>query len=312
MNFQRLSAWFLKDSGKQFVFGCAVATSIGIGCIQILPNTFFLDKYMEIIRLYQNGFTVPLSRPLLERFKKAMDLLEIEEVDKKQFQPFMGCGFDIFSTGTVYSQFGAAIGLPVNYTYIDDDHIEKARIKVLDHSVAWETDDGERLLRSLIVSENAQIYAIAREIQMRQTPKYFIDLIASMGMFMGAYSVGNHMNNKYNLFAKSRFVRFILYGLLGSFAFVSYLFIKDANQLYFENKIDTFLKNKSPVFQEGGKEFYDSILNRNIALRSIMGKVGEYHYTTAGNENYTFRQKHLPLVQRKAFFAESRLPLQSV
>ncbi|KAK5642533.1 hypothetical protein RI129_008700 [Pyrocoelia pectoralis] len=312
MNFQRLSAWFLKDSGKKFVFGCAVATSVGIGCVQIFPNTFLLDKYKEIIHLYKNGFTVPVSRSLLERFNKALELLEIDEIHHKQFNPFMTCGFDILSAGTYYSHFGVIIGLPINYTYIDVEHIEKSKIKILDQGVAWETDEGDRLLKSLAVSENAQIYAIAHEIQMRQTPKYFSDLFSSMGLFIGAYSVGNHMNKKYNLYGRSFGLRLCLYGLIGSFALVNYLFIKDATQVYYEKKTDEFLKSKSPVFQEGGKEFYESILNRNKALRSIMGKVGEYHYTLMGNENYGFRQKHLPLVQRRAFFEESHLPLQSV
>ncbi|KAF5288289.1 hypothetical protein FQA39_LY04057 [Lamprigera yunnana] len=302
MNLQRFGAWLLKKQGKQFVFGCAVATNIVIGCCHILPNTFLLEKFKLVVHLYENGVTMPVPRPLLERFKKTVDLLEIKEKDKQQFQPFMVFGLDVFSAGTFFGTNGVAIGLPINYTYIDKDFVDKSNIKVLEHTVQWETDEGELLLKSLHVPDTAQMYVIAREIEMRQTPKYFIEVITSLMSFTCAYGAGSYLNERFNLYAKARSTRLMLYSVLGSVAVVSYLFIKDMSQLYYENKIDKYLKNKSPVFQEGGKEYYKYVLNRNIALRILMGKVGEKKFSPSGNENYLLRQKHLPLVQRKAFF----------
>lgn len=172
----------------------------------------------------------------------------------------------------------------------------------MDNSVPWETEEGKLLLKSLILSEKAQMYAMAREIQIRQTPKYFIDLFSSVTAFIVAYGVGNNLNTKFNLYTKPRPVRFIMYGLLGCFALSNYIFITDFTQLYYEKQIDEYLKNKNKIFKEGGKEFYESTLNRNIAFRKLMGKVGESNYTSLGNENYMIRQKHLPLLQRKDFF----------
>lgn len=80
---------------------------------------------------------------------------------------------------------------------------------------------------------------------------------------------------------------------------------KDALQGFYEEKVDRELKALNPVFAEGGKVFYEKLLERNKALRVLMGKEGESTYTVTGNENFFLRQKHLPLVQRKAFFEES-------
>jgi len=302
MSFRSFGSWLLTDTGKSFVFGCAVATSSTIACLHIVPHTFLLDKYREIVQLYKKGFSVPVSKPILERFQKTLDLLEIGEVEKKQFKPFMVYGFDIFSAGTYYSRFGVAVGIPINYTFIDTDVIDKSGIQIMEHSVPWEMEEGRMLLKSLSLSEKAQMYAMAREIQMKQTPKYYTDTFGAVASFIAAYGVGIHLNTKFNLYAKPRSIRFLMYGLLGAFGYCNYVFIKDFSQLHYEQKVDEDLKNKNPIFKEGGKEFYKYILNRNIALRKLMGKVGESNYTPLGNENYLIRQRHLPLVQRKAFF----------
>ncbi|KAK4877135.1 hypothetical protein RN001_009641 [Aquatica leii] len=304
MSFHRFGSWLLKESGKKFMYGVAAATSVTIGCLHIVPNTFLLDKYKDVVHLYKNGFTVPVPRPLLERFNKAIDLLEIKEQDRKQFKPFMVFGFDIFSAGTFFSHYGVIIGLPDNFTYIDSDYIDKTKIQLLESSIPWESDEGILLLKSLAMSDIGQIYAIAREVHMRQSPKYFIDFLSSVSLFILAYGAGTHCNARYNLYAKPRFVRIVLYGMLGLFAYLNYIFVKDASQLYYERKTDEYLINKSPVFKEGGKEFYENILNRNRALRTLMGKLGEHNYSPMGNENYFIRQRHLPLVQRKAFFED--------
>ncbi|KAF5280546.1 hypothetical protein FQR65_LT00297 [Abscondita terminalis] len=305
MSFHKFGAWLLKESGRSFMFGVAAATSVTIGCLHIVPNTFLLNKYQDVMHLYKNGFTVSVPRPLLERFNKAVDLLEAN--DKKQYQPFMVFGFDIFSAGTSYSRFGVIVGLPDNFTYIDKDYIEKSKIQLLESSIPWETEEGNLLLKSLTMSDLGQIYAIAREIRMRQTPKYFIDVISSIAMFTVAYGAGSYCNSRFNLYTKSRIIRMTMYAALGTLAYLNYIFVKDTSQLYYERKTDEYLINKSPVFREGGREFYESIINRNIALRSLMGKLGEHNYSPMGNENYFIRQRHLPLVQRKAFFENSRL-----
>jgi len=243
-----------------------------------------------------------VTKPILDRFNRTLDILQIKDVDKKQFKPFMVYGFDIFSAGTFFSRYGVIVGVPINFTYLDVDVIDKSGIRILEHSVPWELEEGKQFLKSLTLSEKAQMYAMAREIQMRQTPKYFADTFGSVAAFIVAYGVGNRLNERLNLYAKPRSVRFVLYSLLGSFALWNYIFIKDFSQLHYEKKVDEYLINKNSVFQEGGKEFYEKILLRNRALRKLMGQVGESNFTPLGNENYIIRQRHLPLVQRKAFF----------
>lgn len=81
-----------------------------------------------------------------------------------------------------------------------------------------------------------------------------------------------------------------------------YFMMKDVSQFTIEKRIDEALKKANPIFEEGGKEYYTKIIERNQALRKLLGKQGEIQYTALGNENHFLRIKHIPLVQRKEFF----------
>lgn len=175
-------------------------------------------------------------------------------------------------------------------------------------SVIWESDAGKQLLESLVVPENGQIYAIAKEIKLRNSFKLYLDTIYATLACMLAYGGSTKLNEKLNLYNKPRQMRFIGYALMAMFSAGNYIMIKDFTQNYYEEKIDRELKELSPVFAEGGQQFYSQILERNKALRVLMGKEGENVYTVLGNENFIFRHKHRPIVQRKAFFEEKSTP----
>lgn len=95
-----------------------------------------------------------------------------------------------------------------------------------------------------------------------------------------------------------------MYGLVGLFGFGVYSFCKDYTQVQYDQSVDKELSEKNPIFVEGGKEFYEKSVSRNIALRKLMGRFGEKQYSALGNENFFIRQKCLPLVTRKSFFEE--------
>lgn len=172
-------------------------------------------------------------------------------------------------------------------------------------SVVWESEEGNQLLNALIVPETAQLYAIAREIKLRDSYKLFVDAALTFMGFSLTYVTSRFLNQKLNLYQQPKQVRFIGYGLVVLLNLGNYLMCSDAVQCFYEDKVDRELKELNPVFAEGGKVFYEKLLERNKALRVLMGKEGESTYTVTGNDNFFLRQKHLPLVQRKAFFDES-------
>lgn len=148
------------------------------------------------------------------------------------------------------------------------------------------------------------MYAIAREIKYRATMKPLFDGAAAGVIISLTYAIGKQLNHTYNLNARPYTIRAVIYSLLSVMSCTYYFFLKDVYQVNVEDEIDEELV-QNPVFAEGGMEFYGKILQRNIALRKLLGREGENMYTALGNENSFFRTKHSPLVQRLTYFKES-------
>ncbi|KAJ8933534.1 hypothetical protein NQ314_013947 [Rhamnusium bicolor] len=237
MTFQKISKWFLTDTGKNFCFYAAGTVTTSVLLCNFLPHTLLLNQYKDLVHLYKNGFSVPLTQKLEERFQRALDLVEVNPIDKHLYKPFFCIGFDVMSAGSSYSRFGVQVGLPSNFAYETEDMVDKYKIK-------------------------------------------------------------------FNFYTKPLRVRLIIYSLISLFGLGTYAMSKDMTQLYYEEKIDRQLKQTNILFAEGGKEYYNKLLERNQAFRKLLGREGERLYSTLGNENYLFRNKHIPLVQRKSFFEE--------
>lgn len=172
-------------------------------------------------------------------------------------------------------------------------------------AVAWGTPEADRFLNSIVLSEKAQLYAIAREIKTVNSTKFLLDTSYVGIPIIMYYGCTSQLNMSLNLFSKARGLRIIIYTLFGAFQAGIYFLFKDFTQIYFERKIDKELKEASPILAEGGKEFYSKLMSRNIALRTLLGKRGKSYFTSMGNEHSFIRQKHLPLSDRKLFFEQS-------
>ncbi|XP_066256071.1 transmembrane protein 177 [Euwallacea similis] len=299
----KIKTWLLSESGKNWLFIGTSTVNISLILGHVLPHTILVTQYKDLVRLYNKGVSVPVSDVLLQRFEKTLDLLNIDKCERFRFEAFMSSGFDMFSIGAP-GRFGVHIGMPVNFRYGKEKDVDKSKIRVNQASVIWDTDEGRQLIKSLIVPENAQLYAIARDIKMRDSFKLGFDTVYAFFFCSMTYTVCTMLNQKLNLYVKPRGLRFLSYSLIGLFNLGYYVMMKDFTQNYYEEKIDLELKELSPIFAEGGREFYGKILERNKALRVLMGKEGESVYTALGNDNFFLRNKHLPIVQRKAFFEE--------
>lgn len=174
--------------------------------------------------------------------------------------------------------------------------------KVNQNKVVWDLEAGKQLLKALVVPEEAQLFAMAREIKMRQSYKFFLDTgYAFLGCSLTYFSA-MFLNRRFDLLKKSRQLRYFGYTIIALFNIGNYFMCKDLVQTMYEEKIDRELKEANPIFVEGGRQFYSHILERNKALRELMGSEGEAMFTVLGNENNLIRNKHLPIVQRLEYF----------
>ncbi|KAI4469906.1 hypothetical protein MML48_1g14533 [Holotrichia oblita] len=300
--FKGFGDFLLTQRGKRFCFGLVCTTTAGTILAKYFPNTFFLEQYRDVVRLYKHGLSVSLPEELKERFAKTIGLVGIGEDELKLFKPFTVFGFDPFHAGTSYSRFGSIIGIPINFTYKDTDSIDKSMIKLKNESVPWGTEEAAELLDSFILSEEAQMYAIAREIKTADSAKLILDTLYQTIAIAGTYSLSNFINTKLNLYSRPRSMRMALYAFITIFMVGNYCVLKDSTQIHYEQQIDEFLKGRDPLFVKGGKDYYEKMLQRNRALRKLLGKEGENRFSSLGNENFFIRQRHVPLLHRKQFF----------
>ncbi|VEN63708.1 unnamed protein product, partial [Callosobruchus maculatus] len=240
--------WFLTDAGKQFCVYAAAAFSTSTVFVHFAPHTFLLDKYEEFLHLYRKGVAVGLPDKLIERFQKTLEILQVKKDDQHLYKPFFCYGFDVLSAGSAYSRFGVRVGLPFYFTHESKDEIDKSRIKISEDSIIWDKEEAEKLLDSMVMSENSQLYAMAKEILYRQSPKPILDVFAAMTSSIGLYGICHHLNNKFNFYARPRHLRYTMYAFVAIFMYGFYATTKDLSQIYFEEKIDKSLKQMDTRF----------------------------------------------------------------
>lgn len=139
---------------------------------------------------------------------------------------------------------------------------------------------------------------------MTQNNKIIYDSIYPFASIFLVYNMAQAFNKKLNLYARPVMLRGILYSILGLFGTGLYFLMKDMTEVHFEAQTDKKLCELGPEYIESGKIFYEKILNRNQALRELMGREGEAKYSKMGNENFGLRHPRLALVHRKQFFEE--------
>ncbi|XP_053612301.1 transmembrane protein 177 [Plodia interpunctella] len=297
-------SWFLTETGRKFSFAVVTGSGMAFTAAKFFPHTILLDKYKEYVHYYSNGKPVDLTKDLQERYEKCLALLNVSDVHKKLISPFSVFGYDLFHAGSTSSKFGVAVGIPVNFTYKSVSDLENHDIRVNQEKIDWTSEYGQKLADAIILSENVQNFAICREILMTQNNKVFYESAYPFMCVFVMYNLTQYLNNRLNLYAAPKLVRGTLYGIIGLFGLGTYFLLKDMTEVHYETKVDKQLCELGPEFIESGVIFYEKLLQRNQALRELMGSEGQRKYSKLGNENFFLRQPRIALVHRKAFFEE--------
>lgn len=77
-----------------------------------------------------------------------------------------------------------------------------------------------------------------------------------------------------------------------------FLLFKDTCTLLLEDRVERNVAALGEEYVQGGVEYYEKILKRNIALRTLLGSQGEKRFTACGNDNTLFRTRTLPNTMR--------------
>ncbi|CAD7078437.1 unnamed protein product [Hermetia illucens] len=295
----RWSAYFTSEKGRKFTLRLAAGATIGLFAANFIPQTLLLEKYRETVQCYRMGVEREIPDKVKKRVEMAMEKLQLSKFEKSLIKPFVVYGFDNFHAGSTKYNSGAIIGVPANYSYGLPSDINPQDVRFRNQLINWNSESGKLLQEALVLKEDEQIFGICKSILQAQTHKILLDSIYPAATFLICYSSANGINQKFNFYARPMSLRLTLYAIIGLFGLGVWSFSKDFTQVYLDGETDKELCKLGPEFIEAGVRYYDKILKKNMALRTLLE---DDTYTAKGNENYLVRQKSMPLTVRKSYF----------
>ncbi|CAK9828301.1 Transmembrane protein 177 [Anthophora retusa] len=281
---------------KTIVITAATAT-------QILPHTFFLDKYRKFRARYGlDDREVPIREDIKRRCKEVLDDVNLSESDRQRIQFFSAHDIDVFHAGTTLTKYGAIIGIPANFQYQDINDINEESITHQNVLIDWNTNAGKQFQRSLILSENAQKFALAQRVLIVREPDVMYQYVSAMVDTCLGVTVYDVIYKVFKLDKQRKINRFFYMIIIAFGTTFCWLLTKDGIQNHRELKVNEELAKLGPQYIQGGAEYYEKLSERNKALRILLGNTGKNLFTHNGNESSLFRQKRLPISQQIDYF----------
>ncbi|KAK0098246.1 hypothetical protein PV326_010145 [Microctonus aethiopoides] len=303
--------WFVSPQGRNTMGAIATVGAFSVFSVSYLPKSLFLDKYHDFVTVRKYNEPLSVTPHLQKLWTEVLHDLNLSEFYKLLLKPFMVCGFDVWHEGSLRTKYGSIIGLPVNFTYHDIESIDKNQIIINNEPLNLSRDDAKKFLESFLLSDDGKKYAIAHEILMTDNYNIVIQSVVSALLTGGVYVLSAHLNESLSMFDKPRTIRVVMYLVIASFFWGVWAMQKDILTRRYESSVDEKISQLGPKYVKGAVEFYDKMLQRNIALRTLLGTQGEKAYTCKGNEQFIIRMKKLPITHRKNFFEEKLKNLNS-
>lgn len=273
--------------------------------IKALPQTIGLSKYKEFLQFYNGTEPQPLDNKTKELLEMCLYKIDMEPYLETGFEAFVAYGQDVVHKGSLHIRTGAIVGVPFHFRYQEKSDIDKNRLTLKNVSIDWNSEEGEKFADSLILSDNAKKFAIAREIYYVLGHHINIDCGLMILNFGAGYCGYYALRELYQLKHRIRlFSRMTILGAFGMAAMGTYSFMSDVFQRRRDKNALMKTSQLGNDFVEGGIEFYTKLLQRNSALYHLLGKDGEKCYTLCGNERISFRMKHLPITFQRDMLKE--------
>lgn len=239
-----------------------------------------------------------------------MDDLKLPDDVRNTIKPFSVFGFDLLHAGSLNVKYGAILGIPANFTNTAEQIRENLQIK--EEPVDWMRQDAKAFLKAVMLSENAQKFAIAHEILQIQAEEPYFNSLGLALIIAALWTLYSVVSYRFRLRDGKAMVRRTFYTVFTLFGATLWFGIKDYRSYQLDKQNDEALCRLGAEYIKGGQEFYEKTLIRNTAMRTLLGAEGKSIYTVHGNEETFLRQKHVPISHRKDLFDSHLRNLEGV
>ncbi|XP_033990321.1 transmembrane protein 177 [Trematomus bernacchii] len=235
--------------------------------------------YRQLYQAYSKGEPVTMSEKLQDVFQQVLKDYGISSPDN--FSAFASYGFHPVGAGVPWLPVGAQIGIPANFNSTSDDSkgITNRTIFINGKVVDWSSEVGSALQEALVLSLDAQKFAIAREVARLQSAGPVLNAAVAPVCLGGVWVSSVLMKQHFRSLLFRGGVNILALGL----GAVSFFLASDSVRSWSDYSSDRRAAGVSRVYAQGGVEFYDKMLSRNQTLRSLMGQKGVEMYSPSGN-----------------------------
>ncbi|XP_063115018.1 transmembrane protein 177 [Cavia porcellus] len=259
----------------------------------------FADPVVQwLYQYWPQGQPAPLTPELRSLFQEVLKDLGIPS--SHCYKPFTTFTFQPVSAGFPRLPAGAMVGIPANFL---GGPVTNTNHPVVIHgqSINWQSPAGTRLKEALMLTRDAQKFALAREVVYLESGTAALQALPAPACLAGTWALTVGAKHALGLYGGPMNLRAAFNLLAAVTGFVAYAFSSDSLTHALEGWLDRRTASLSAAYGRGGVEFYEKLLSSNVALRSLLGSHGEKLYTPSGNvvPRHWFRIQHLPYTARR-------------
>lgn len=263
----------------------------------LTPDQSFCKQYQAWFR----GEPVQLSHKLETLFQQVLSDFSVRSPQK--FSAFASFGFHPVGAGLPLLPSGVRIGIPANFNSSEEDStgITDRTIFINGRTVDWSSAPGSALRAALVLSEQAQKFAVAREVARLDSCFPALSAAVAPLCLAGVWAYSVALKHMFSLHTGPVLIRAGVNALSLGLGAVTYLMASDAVGHYVDYNSDRRAAAVAPGYAKGGVEFYEKMLSRNRTLRALMGPKGEEMYAANGNlfPANLLQLKHTPYTERR-------------
>lgn len=273
--------------------GLLVGSCAGLFGAQISYHLLPDPAIQWLYQYWSRGRPAPLSPKLRLLFQEV--LRDIGIPSGHRYEVFTTFTFYPVSAGFPRLPAGAVVGIPASFLGDPLTNIDRPMV-VHGQRVDWQSPAGARLRDALNLSHDAQKFAVAREVVYLESGAPVLQALPAPACLAGTWALSVGAKHSLGLYRGPMSLRAAFNLVAAVVGFVAYSFSKDSLTHALEAWLDRRTASVSAAYSRGGVEFYEKVLSGNLALRSLLGTLGEKLYTPSGNviPRHWFRVKHLP------------------
>ncbi|OAD58638.1 hypothetical protein WN48_10522, partial [Eufriesea mexicana] len=252
--------------------------------LPFLSYTVFVNIYKKYRARYDfDDNEIPVRKDIQRRFQEVINDLNLRKEVRERIKLFNVHDINTYHAGTVFTQYGGIIGVPVNFEYKDIENITEDTISIRTIQVDWNTKAAKQFLNSLILSENAQKFALARELLIVTSYKplmkgfnFILDAVIISTIY---FLFSNKLQSIRNKIRRYLYASAAIVICSAVILYCNYNINRND-----ELQINDRLTELGDKYVEGGVEYYEQLLKRNKALKVLFGTMSKYYITSTGDE----------------------------